>query len=170
MKSKKGMEMTIGIIFTIVVLVIVSGILLAVFYKTIIIPKPNPGSTNLQEIENAKRECMQVCELSDYESGNSINSIVEFCSKTEKIDWNGDGLYNGILDYGAILSCEDKVPCFVLYDCKDLNGFKCKEYLKKYADYKYARLEYANKTGDCGLDDKSQNNWILKYGFYKGAK
>ncbi|MEM2121633.1 MAG: hypothetical protein QXU20_03190 [Candidatus Woesearchaeota archaeon] len=170
MKNKKGMEITLGLIFTVVVLVIVSATLLALFFKILKIPKPTPPNQNIQELESAKRECMQICELSSYETGSSINSIVEFCSKTVRIDWNNDGVYNGILDYGTILSCEDKIPCFLLYDCKELDGFKCKEYLKKYADYKYAKLEYTNKSGTCGLDEKNQNNWIVKYGYYKGAK
>ncbi len=165
MMRKKGMEKTIELLFVVFVLVIVSSVVLMVFFKTfrqnIFKPKCNPSF----QISQAKQDCMQACSLITDFGEASTNDMVEYCSKTEKIDNNCNNIYKGeIIDYGQILACEDRVPCFLLYKCRDLDGEKCKDILLKYAPHKFNKIAYTNISGDCNLPNNTIN-WVKKYDY-----
>ena len=162
---KKGLEKTIEIIFIVFVLVIVSSVILGIFLKVFRVGIFKPKCDVSHQVQQAKQDCMQACDMISEFGSSSVDDEIEYCAKTEKIDGNCDGLYNEVFNYGTIESCEDKIPCFLLYpNCQELTPKKCKEILIKYNPQKYNQIASKNISGDCNLSDDDMN-WIKKYNY-----
>ena len=163
---KRGFEKTIEMVFIVFVLVIVTSVVLGVFLKVFRPSIFKQKCNEVYQIQQAKQECMRACDMiSEFGGSSSVDDEIEYCAKTEKIDANCDGLYNEILNYGTIESCEDKVPCFLLYpNCQDLNPEKCKRILLDNNPQKYNQIASTSIQGDCNLTD-NYLNWIKKYNY-----
>ena len=164
--NKKAQEKGLQMVFTVFVLVIITGVIIMLFLKTVKVPKIKCNQN--QKIESAIMDCQSACNaMNDFEGRAAINGAIEFCSKTETIDYNCDGMVKGEnMSYGSFISCEDRVPCFELVSCGDYDGAKCKELLKQEAPQKYNVIAYKNISGDCGLSNTS-SNWVYAYNFTK---
>lgn len=145
---KKG-EKSLQMIFGLFLLLIISLVVLAMFFKFV-----KKSSTGIEEssqdfaktaaIDTAKGECQNLCNVA-----NDDASKIEFCSTRYQVDWDKDGTIEGKAQYGAWVFCEKKIPCFVLVpDCKNkYDGHYCRELLAKLAPNKYYQL-YLDSEGD----------------------
>ncbi len=146
--NKKG-EKSLQMIFGLFLLLIISLVVLSMFFKFV-----KKGSTETQTaaddyiksaaIEAAKTDCENLCK-----EANDDNSKIEFCSSIYEVDWDKDGTVEGKAQYGAWWFCESKVPCFVLVpQCKNkFDGHYCRDLLAELAPNKYYRL-YVDAEGD----------------------
>lgn len=111
---------TLGIIFGFFILLIVTLVILGLFFKTA--EKGESGMEGAtteyftkQNIQKAVSECKSLCD-----SITGIDSAIEFCKKVQKIDFNGNGVITGdTAERGRYSFCESQIPCFVLTDCTD---------------------------------------------------
>ncbi len=166
---KKGIEKAMEMVFIVFVLLIVTSVILGMFLKVVRPSLFRQKCNKVYEIQQAKQDCMQSCELINTFGGEEVlNDEIEYCAKTEKIDGDCDGLYNEVLSYGTIESCEDRVPCFLLYSCNELTPQKCRELLLKNNQQKFNQLAYTNISGDCNLPDDNFN-WVKKYNYVIGT-
>ena len=131
--QKKGAK-SLQMIFGLFMLLIISLVVLAMFFK--FIRKGGSSMTEQQTnyAQEARKEAaVQECEKLCNEIQGS-DGIIEFCRTQFKVDWNEDGVIEGHADKGKWWFCEKKIPCFVLYpDCKNrYDGARCREELAKY--------------------------------------
>jgi hypothetical protein len=171
MIGKKG-DKTLNMVFTIFVLVLVSVVVLALFFKVIGSSTHRTETLGNEEMSRLKvdttvQECKNLCEKI-----NGVDSAINFCGETVKIDYDGDAQFTTQHDFGRWKFCEDKIPCFVLAaDCQNdaYNGYRCREIIKRNRPDLYAKLEDNTKTGGCGLPLDNCANWIYKFGFDLGV-
>ncbi len=169
--GKKG-EKSLQMIFGLFILLIISLVVLSLFFKFTEKSSSTMSSTGKEyfakaAVDKAIQECQVLCE-----SIEDVNTAIEFCKKYQSIDWDGDNLLNSKVSYGRWDFCEDKVPCFVLVDnCKEgiYNGEGCNSLLDQYRDDFYESL-YNEPNGNieegtCGLDPNSPGNWKMVFGF-----
>ncbi len=164
--TKKGQEKGIQIVFAVFVLVIVSAIVITLVVRNVKVPKIKCNQND--KIQSAIMECQNYCnDISSFGGQAALNSAIEFCSKTEKVDWNCDGIMKGEkMSYGIFTSCEDKIPCFELVSCEGYSPEECRTLLRDKSPQKYNQLAYKNFSADCGLPEDS-SNWVYKYNFTK---
>lgn len=114
MKKGLALEMIVTLIMLLVVAAVIIGFFLGIFTGK----PPFQQSEELVKKENFIRQCDQLC--------NNIGSdreAVEFCEKSDSVDWNGDGAK----DQAEMLSvpprayaCENRIYCFQAYNCNKL--------------------------------------------------
>ncbi len=175
--NKKG-EKELQMIFGLFVLLIISLVVLMLFFRFI---KGSTGSIKgvqkdffaKNKIDSAITECQSLC--NDIQTADDA---IDFCAKTMKIDFNGDGMAANFsrADKGAFTFCEDKIPCFVLYpkcptaDNPIYDGAYCKALLSSRRPDYLKKLMYDTPEGTCNLPTKEEEggnaNWVLKYGYY----
>ena len=175
--NKKG-EKELQMIFGLFVLLIISLVVLMLFFRFI---KGSTGSIQgvqkdffaKNKIDNAVETCKSLCD-----EIQTADDAIDFCSKTRRMDFNGDGMAANFTraNKGAFTFCEDRVPCFVLYpkcpsaDNPIYNGKYCKFLLSSRRPDYLKKLMYQTPQGTCGLPIKKENggdaNWVLKYGYY----
>ena len=167
MVAKKGQEKGIQLVFVVFVLLIITITILMIFFKTVRVPKMKCDPA--KDVQMAVTSCQDACDaIGDLGGQASLNSAIEFCSKTVSIDYNCDKLTKGEkMSYGTFTSCEDKVPCFELISCQGYDGNKCHDLLKNRAPAKYNQIAYKDYTADCGLNATDPSNWVYKYNFTK---
>jgi len=177
LKSRKA-EKELQMIFGLFILLIISLVVLSLFFKFTekSSGKLEGASTEYftkAEKEKAIQACQVLCDgiLDD-------NTLIEFCKKTQAIDWNGDKTLGGKVSWGKWEFCEDTIPCFVLVDnCQQgkYDGIYCKEILSN-PDYNsqatYAKLAAGTAADKCGLCSECSNlnctaNWRCKFGYHK---
>ncbi|MBW2971212.1 hypothetical protein KY320_03570 [Candidatus Woesearchaeota archaeon] len=188
MANKKG-DKSLSMIFGLFILLIISLVVLSLFFRftersTGTIEETQESFFHKQAMEQAISQCQTACS-----SITDVNTALEFCRKYQKIDFSGDKEASSItkVDWGQWQFCEDRIPCFILTECKSgltvYDGAKCKDYLlNKRKDY-YNGLEYSQaevgagkdtKAGTCGLDTSATTpeeialspNWVVKYGYH----
>ena len=165
--NKKG-DKSLQLIFGILVLVIVSFVVLNMFFKWITI-----GNTASQKLLTDKeKEAVWQARQADCNAActNALdeNSVIEFCAKYYEIDINGDGLIaRKSASYGKYDFCEEKVPCFLIANenACTYDGKTCQDLLKSTRPSYYQRFYSPDGTGGCGLDPAAVENWITKFGF-----
>jgi hypothetical protein len=170
-KAEKELQMIFGLF----VLLIISLVVLSLFFKFTekSSGKMEGASTEYftkAELEKVRQDCQSKCDqiITD-------NDAIEFCKALTKVDWNGDKTIVGRATYGKWQFCEAKIPCFILVDnCKGgmYDGSKCKAILSDPANN---NLEvYASITADgledgCALtttgDPATSSNWKEKFQF-----
>ncbi|MBN1156511.1 hypothetical protein JXA85_02770 [Candidatus Woesearchaeota archaeon] len=177
MLGKKG-DKSLSMIFGLFVLLIISLVVLSLFFKFTEKSSSKLTSTGQEyftkaAIDKAVQQCMTLCEGIE-----NNNDAIEFCRKFVQIDFDGDNLLESKHSYGQWDFCENKVPCFVLIDkCKNsYDGAKCKTILTAYRVDAYEAL--ANEEFPCdgdpmegsccmGLsgDQTTSNNWKERFDF-----
>ncbi|MBN1502832.1 DUF4190 domain-containing protein [Candidatus Woesearchaeota archaeon] len=174
-KNLKGKNLAIAAIILSCLMVIVyslSLIALSMFFsflnKPIVTIKPDlENYAKPAALELALTECEELCRRA-----NDTTTIMDFCSRIYKVDWNKDGIIRGAAQYGNWWFCEEKIPCFVLVsDCKGIyDGNYCRDILAQYAKHKYYPLyldsneELPSNSSDysdgCDLPDSATNDPI----------
>ncbi len=188
LKNKKG-EKELQMIFGLFVLLIISLVVLMLFLKftrksTTSMMSAQGNFFAKSKIDEAKQNCQQLC--SAIQEDSSQSAAVSFCSKSMKIDYNGDGQARSFTkaSEGLFITCEDRVPCFVLVpDCgKSWNpdqeaiftGDYCKGLLKRVRPDLLSKLMYDSPKATCNLPVQGQEgyqaNWVLKFGFYNTSE
>ena len=175
--NKKG-EKELQMIFGLFVLLIISLVVLMLFFRFI---KGSTGSIRgvqkdffaQNKIDNAIETCKSLCDEIE-----TADDAIDFCSRTMKIDFNGDGMAANFTraNRGAFTFCEDRIPCFVLYpkcpnaDNPIYNGNYCKHLLASRRPEYLKKLMYKTPEGTCNLPttagEGAEANWVLKYGYY----
>ena len=172
--NKKADDKSLQMIFGLFVLLIVTVVILTLFFKF-----TKHGTGKLTEMQNdyftmqKKDEAKQVCQ-SLCNDIKDEDSLIEFCLKSIKVDYNGDKLLKSPAKYGKWSFCEDKIPCFVLVDdCHDgiYNWKKCINVLTDDEVVKRRKKDICklfgsdisndNFKGDCGLDSEDTSNWLV---------
>ncbi len=148
MVGKRG-DKSLSMIFGLFVLLIISLVVLSLFFKFTEKSSAKMTSTGQEyftkaAIDKAIQQCTSLCEVIE-----NNNDAIEFCKKYVQIDFDGDNLLESKFAYGQWDFCENKVPCFVLVDrCKNsYDGAKCKNILTTYRSDAYAAL--ANEESPC---------------------
>ena len=175
MTNKKG-EKSLQMIFGLFILLIISLVVLSLFFKFTekssgVMKGTQEEFFSKQEMQKAENECEVLCS-----EINDIDSALEFCKKYQRIDFDGDKSVSGLTQAsrGRWTFCEDKIPCFILTNCvlepAVYDGTKCKTILTEYRQDYYAQLEYASPEGTCDLstegDAETSPNWVYRYGYY----
>ena len=133
MFTKKG-DKTLNMIFGMFVLVIISVVILSIFFRVAKSPDDLIDTTQPYLLEAEKGLAFSQCESLCLQA-DSVDTAIEFCRKLFKIDWNGNGIVKGDLTTstrGRWSFCEDKIPCFLLHDCSEKGyGYEqCKSLLE----------------------------------------
>ncbi|MFH1398726.1 MAG: hypothetical protein ABIG95_01285 [Candidatus Woesearchaeota archaeon] len=185
MFDKKG-EKSLQMIFGLFILLIISLVVLSLFFK--FTEKSSGTMTETQETffsEAKKQDAISDCENLCNKITN-VNNALEFCKATKMIDFDSDKMASKATqaDWGEWSFCEDRIPCFILTDCKSgittYDGSKCKEVMTEKRMQFYKALEYDStevtgdvKGGTCKMDvsgePQSSPNWVYRYGYYEGA-
>ncbi|MBD3203074.1 hypothetical protein GF327_02170 [Candidatus Woesearchaeota archaeon] len=163
---KKRGEKSLQMIFGLFMLLIISLVVLAMFFRFV---KQGTGKTSQEledwakemAIESAKSECERLCNQAGDEA-----SKIEFCSKAFQVDWDEDGSVEGAAQYGQWWFCEKKVPCFVLVDnCKrTYTGHYCRDLLAQYSPNKYMNLHLdVNGIAPDGNDEDYEDGCALPH-------
>jgi len=178
MLNKKG-EKSLNMIFGLFILLIISLVVLSLFFKFTeksagVMKGTQEEFFSKQEIQKAENECEVLCS-----EINDVDSALEFCRKFQKIDFDGDKSVSTLTpaSKGRWMFCEDRIPCFILTNCvlepAVYDGTKCRGILKEYRPDYYAQLEYQAKEATCGLpagnDTATSPNWVYRFGYYVGA-
>lgn len=178
MLKKKG-EKSLQMIFGLFILLIISLVVLSLFFKFTekssgVMTETQEEFFSKQEVQQAENECKVLCS-----EITNIDSALEFCRKYQKIDFDGDKSVSAMTmgDKGRWQFCEDRIPCFILTDCKleptIYDGAKCRGIMREYRPDYYAQLEYASPEATCGLpvgnNSATSPNWVFRYGYYEGA-
>ncbi len=183
--SKKG-EKSLQMIFGLFILLIISLVILSLFFKFTERTSGTLGETQEEyfskaQFESAISECENLCtKVTD------VNTALEFCKQYQRIDMDGDKEPSPATkqDWGKWQFCEDRIPCFILHTCDSgkttYDGAKCKQVLLTNRPQYYEMLEYDStevtgdpQAGTCQLttegDPENSPNWVYKYGYYEGA-
>jgi len=127
---KKG-EKSLNMIFGLFLLLIISLVVLNLFFKfteksTKSLESSSKEYYSKAAVENVKQQCQQLCD-----GIQDLNGLIEFCGKSFKVDWNGNNIVAGEkVRFGKWEFCEEKIPCFVLKDdCPNADGARCKQIL-----------------------------------------
>jgi len=166
-KAEKELQMIFGLF----VLLIISLVVLSLFFKFTekSSGKMEGASTDYfakADLEKVKQDCQSKCDQITNE-----NDAIEFCKAITKVDWNGDKTILGNATYGKWQFCEAKIPCFVLVDnCKAgmYDGAKCKAILSDANNNNldaYAILVSGGLEDGCGLTPDANSNWKFKFQF-----
>jgi hypothetical protein len=186
-RYKKG-EKSLQMIFGLFILLLISLVVLSLFFKFTEQSSSAMGETTEKyfseaEFEKAVSECQVLCS-----KVSNVNTALEFCRTAQKMDFDGDKEASKYTpaSWGLWDFCEDRVPCFLLVECESgmtvYDGKKCKEVLRRRTDY-YNAIEYDPSDfespnpilpkGTCGLtvtgDPENSPNWIERYGYYQNA-
>ncbi|MBI3051433.1 hypothetical protein HYY74_03160 [Candidatus Woesearchaeota archaeon] len=174
LKGKRG-EKEIQIVFGLLVLLIITVVVLGLFFKTIQqSQEPIKGQLSDAKKKQVWESAMLGCKQKCLDSSNR-DAAIEFCKSSEAIDINGNSITNELGQYGKWDFCEDTVPCFVLLDSDpecSYKGAACRELLVKYRPEVYTSKFYsADGKGSCRLLDasKTTSNWIVAFGFNRPA-
>lgn len=140
---KKRGEKSLQMIFGLFMLLIISLVVLAMFFKFVKKGGEGLGNVGTQYAqEAAKQEAQTKCQaLCD--GINSEDTILQFCSQIYSVDWNEDSRTEGAMQIGRWWTCEKKIPCFVLVpNCQNnrYNGNKCRELLAEFQPDKYIKF------------------------------
>ncbi len=167
--GKKG-EKEIQIIFGLLILLIISLVVLNLFFKWVRIggetlEKQLSDAEKKQAWEKVTGECISLCS-----KATNINDNIEYCRKVVKIDFDGDNAYRSKADYGRWEFCENTLPCFVVVgdnpQC-NFNGNQCRKIMASDRPDVYSTLT-SKPEGTCQLKLNSgtrKTNWIQCYGF-----
>ncbi len=164
---KKG-EKSLQMIFGLFILLIISLVVLSLFFK--FIGKSSSQTEALttkyfseSQIGQVKQECENLC-------GNirTDDDVIEFCRTFYPVDWNGNNIQGDLINQGKWQFCEDKIPCFLIYDCGEWNGEKCKNFLQINRPDFLSKLAEGGPFGSCGMPD-SGYNWMKKYGYNESS-
>ncbi|MFH0876114.1 MAG: hypothetical protein V1859_09330 [archaeon] len=154
---KRG-EKSLSMIFGLFMLLIISLVVLSMFFK--FVKQGGETTGNVAQsyakeaaIDEAKAACAAMCE-----GIKDIATEIEFCSSMYKIDWDKDGRKEGTATYGQWWFCEEKIPCFVLVEnCKSrYDGNRCRKDLAEYRPDLYIR--FLNDIE--GLSPDTNNNGV----------
>ena len=167
MFSKKG-EKSLQMIFGLFILLIISLVVLSLFFKFI-----GKSSSQTEAIttkyfsESQKGNVIQECENL---CGNikGIDGAIEFCRKTYQVDWNGNNIQGNLISEGRWEFCEDKIPCFILVECRGYTGLDCKSILSTQRQDFLTELTKDNVSGTCGMSN-TDSNWMKKFEFSGGS-
>ncbi|MBI4439208.1 hypothetical protein HY640_04710 [Candidatus Woesearchaeota archaeon] len=169
MRSKKG-EKELQVVFTLLILLIVSVVVLGLFFK-MVRKADDPIGIELrkQQIQQMKEAAFSKCRNLCSEAQDR-DSTIEFCREIVQMDTDGDGVLEEKGTYGKWEFCEDRIPCSVLldsdYNCKKKAG-DCKKVLMDNLPSVYCSLFWSGDfKGSCNqLAQGSQNNWIEVFGY-----
>ena len=167
MFNKKG-EKSLQMIFGLFILLIISLVVLSLFFKFI-----GKSSSQTEAIttkyfsESQKGNVIQECENL---CGNikGIDGAIEFCRRTYSVDWNGNNIQGNLITEGRWEFCEDKIPCFILVDCKGYDGSSCKNILSTQRPDFLTELTKDGLNGTCGMSN-TNSNWMKKFEFSGGS-
>jgi len=177
MVNKKA-DQTLNMIFGLFILLIISLVVLSLFFK--FTEKSSGTMTETQEtffskqqLQTVQNDCAVLCS-----EITGVDTAISFCKKYQRMDMDGDKMVSPSIkaDLGRWSFCEDRVPCFILTTCEfastAYDGAKCKQILHDNRLDFYTQLEYLNASATCGLStigEEAKANWVFKYGFYVGA-
>ncbi|MBI4439207.1 hypothetical protein HY640_04705 [Candidatus Woesearchaeota archaeon] len=170
-KGKRG-DKEIQIVFGLLILLIISIVVLNLFFKVIgKAPAALEGKITEQEKQQRWDNALNTCKTKCSAATNR-DSAIEFCSQFVTIDMNGNSIFAEKASYGKWDFCESKLPCFVLLDADTdcpYKGSVCKDLLINNRKATYTNVFYSSDgKGGCGLatdSDNTDNNWIKTFGY-----
>ncbi|MEM5811355.1 MAG: hypothetical protein QXG91_01260 [Candidatus Aenigmatarchaeota archaeon] len=166
-------QISLEMIIMLVVLIVLAGVII-----TLVLSYFRPGFITPPEETMKKREFEEKCKAY-CESGS-----VEFCRFYRGgSDWNENKILYEIISVGSYgwLTCEDRVYCFLLYDCEKFGRGKelierckkvlCQHYIEGGVPEPDAKLQedisFSQKCTESGLIDKISKsntyNWVGEF-------
>lgn len=143
-RGQVSLEMIVGLI----ILLVIAGIVIMLVMNTM--TAGNISKVSGTDAEKYKRDCQSYCERRDYQ---------QYCTKTfadsmtlsgnvqKAKDWNGDN-QNGRLvkDQNSVWDfCEDRVYCFIVTKCPEMDMEGCRVYMCQLYMEKYSNTDSASK-------------------------
>jgi hypothetical protein len=164
--NKKG-DKSLNMIFALLSLIIVSFVVLNIFFKwidlgNIFIRKEVDDTFQEGLLNDAILDCRSSCLNAD-----TVDTKINYCRKFMQLDMNNNDVLEGeIADIGVHKACEDFVPCFVftIPDC-NIDAKACRTLLASKRPDLYTEFYDAEGTGTCSLNPADPTNWITKFGF-----
>ncbi len=159
----KGQGKALELVLVLFVLIVVVYVILQLFQSLLSqqtgkLNQIISGEEAKMEVTKAQDYCRSMCNA--YQTNPSEKTLASFCTAfyEKNIDLNGDGKidYAETSNYPEISltgigTCENRIPCFLIYECKSgthtINANDCKDALCRY---------YENQ----GMDNESIRNRI----------
>lgn len=90
------------------------------------------------------------------------SSYLDYCASFFEFDADEDGKVNEVFEYGRRAFCQDKIPCFAIFECNHLDA-DCKEVLcRQRPDIYYSNFYYEDSGAYCSLSE-NEKSWIAAF-------